>query len=122
MHKWILQMISIILLMMIQNIVLKCSKFHYSSDDYYFFSQMIYSGYSCSQGWFCTPCISDPGFRLILILSSIIFFDFMSFAFQFVISNYLLSYYCRGLKNIMHLSIKKDSNCSEWENIPIPKR
>ncbi|KMZ72445.1 Diacylglycerol kinase [Zostera marina] len=52
-------------------------------------NKMIYSGYSCSQGWFCTSCISDPGLR--------------------------------GLKNIMHLSIKKDSNCSEWENIHVPK-
>ncbi|KMZ67618.1 hypothetical protein ZOSMA_25G00010 [Zostera marina] len=23
----------------------------------------------------------------------------------------------RGLKNIMHFSIKKDNNCSEWETI-----
>ena len=26
--------------------------------------QLIYSGYSCSQGWFFTPCISDPSLRL----------------------------------------------------------
>ncbi|KAF9615437.1 hypothetical protein IFM89_023543 [Coptis chinensis] len=23
-------------------------------------NKMIYSGYSCTQGWFCTPCVSDP--------------------------------------------------------------
>lgn len=25
--------------------------------------QLIYSGYSCKQGWFFTPCSSDPGLR-----------------------------------------------------------
>ncbi|KAG6586068.1 Diacylglycerol kinase 7, partial [Cucurbita argyrosperma subsp. sororia] len=27
-------------------------------------NKLIYSGYSCSQGWFFTPCISDPSLRL----------------------------------------------------------
>uniref|UniRef100_K7MS69 Diacylglycerol kinase accessory domain-containing protein n=1 Tax=Glycine max TaxID=3847 RepID=K7MS69_SOYBN len=26
-------------------------------------NKIIYSGYSCTQGWFFTPCTSDPGFR-----------------------------------------------------------
>ncbi|XP_074273684.1 diacylglycerol kinase 7-like [Silene latifolia] len=26
-------------------------------------NKMIYSGYSCTQGWFFTPCVSDPGLR-----------------------------------------------------------
>ncbi|KAL3643192.1 Diacylglycerol kinase 7 [Castilleja foliolosa] len=26
-------------------------------------NKMIYSGYSCSQGWFFTPCSTDPGLR-----------------------------------------------------------
>ncbi|XP_043710756.1 diacylglycerol kinase 7-like [Telopea speciosissima] len=26
-------------------------------------NKLIYSGYSCTQGWFCTPCISDPSLR-----------------------------------------------------------
>ncbi|CAI9787441.1 unnamed protein product [Fraxinus pennsylvanica] len=26
-------------------------------------NKLIYSGYSCTQGWFCTPCTSDPGLR-----------------------------------------------------------
>ncbi|XP_057786458.1 diacylglycerol kinase 3-like [Salvia miltiorrhiza] len=26
-------------------------------------NKMIYSGYSCQQGWFCTPCSSYPGLR-----------------------------------------------------------
>ncbi|KAJ0985060.1 hypothetical protein J5N97_003416 [Dioscorea zingiberensis] len=26
-------------------------------------NKLIYSGYSCSQGWFCTPCIGGPGLR-----------------------------------------------------------
>ncbi|KAK6944266.1 Diacylglycerol kinase, catalytic domain [Dillenia turbinata] len=26
-------------------------------------NKLIYSGYSCTQGWFCTPCISDPNLR-----------------------------------------------------------
>ncbi|KAG9456020.1 hypothetical protein H6P81_000528 [Aristolochia fimbriata] len=26
-------------------------------------NKLIYSGYSCTQGWFFTPCISDPGLR-----------------------------------------------------------
>ncbi|XP_022969690.1 diacylglycerol kinase 7-like [Cucurbita maxima] len=26
-------------------------------------NKLIYSGYSCSQGWFFTPCISDPSLR-----------------------------------------------------------
>ncbi|KAK9715538.1 hypothetical protein RND81_06G171500 [Saponaria officinalis] len=26
-------------------------------------NKLIYSGYSCTQGWFCTPCVSDPGLR-----------------------------------------------------------
>ncbi|KAJ4958228.1 hypothetical protein NE237_025339 [Protea cynaroides] len=26
-------------------------------------NKVIYSGYSCTQGWFCTPCISDPSLR-----------------------------------------------------------
>ncbi|GER52076.1 diacylglycerol kinase family protein [Striga asiatica] len=31
--------------------------------DQFFEFSMIYSGYSCTQGWFCTPCSSDPGLR-----------------------------------------------------------
>ncbi|KAF9680592.1 hypothetical protein SADUNF_Sadunf06G0137800 [Salix dunnii] len=27
-------------------------------------NKLIYSGYSCTQGWFVTPCISDPSLRL----------------------------------------------------------
>lgn len=27
-------------------------------------NKLIYSGYSCTQGWFFTPCSSDPGLRL----------------------------------------------------------
>ncbi|KAL8265140.1 hypothetical protein R6Q59_023270 [Mikania micrantha] len=26
-------------------------------------NKMIYSGYSCKQGWFFTPCMADPGLR-----------------------------------------------------------
>ncbi|XP_019056868.1 PREDICTED: diacylglycerol kinase 7 isoform X4 [Tarenaya hassleriana] len=26
-------------------------------------NKIIYSSYSCTQGWFCTPCVSDPGLR-----------------------------------------------------------
>ncbi|KAJ0965673.1 hypothetical protein J5N97_026811 [Dioscorea zingiberensis] len=26
-------------------------------------NKLIYSGYTCSQGWFCTPCIGGPGLR-----------------------------------------------------------
>ncbi|CAK8534423.1 unnamed protein product [Lathyrus sativus] len=26
-------------------------------------NKLIYSGYTCTQGWFFTPCTSDPGFR-----------------------------------------------------------
>ncbi|CAH8320223.1 unnamed protein product [Eruca vesicaria subsp. sativa] len=26
-------------------------------------NKLIYSGFSCTQGWFCTPCVSDPGLR-----------------------------------------------------------
>ncbi|PWA88819.1 diacylglycerol kinase 3 [Artemisia annua] len=26
-------------------------------------NKMIYSGYSCTQGWFFTPCMADPGLR-----------------------------------------------------------
>ncbi|KAF5198253.1 Diacylglycerol kinase [Thalictrum thalictroides] len=26
-------------------------------------NKLIYSGYSFTQGWFCTPCMSDPSFR-----------------------------------------------------------
>ncbi|CAJ1944959.1 unnamed protein product, partial [Sphenostylis stenocarpa] len=26
-------------------------------------NKIIYSGYSCTQGWFFTPCVSDPGLR-----------------------------------------------------------
>ncbi|KAJ9141235.1 hypothetical protein P3X46_031796 [Hevea brasiliensis] len=26
-------------------------------------NKLIYSGYSCSQGWFFTPCVSDPSLR-----------------------------------------------------------
>ncbi|KAH9624407.1 hypothetical protein KSS87_023713 [Heliosperma pusillum] len=26
-------------------------------------NKMIYSGYSCTQGWFFTPCVSNPGLR-----------------------------------------------------------
>jgi len=22
--------------------------------------QLIYAGYSCTQGWFCTPCTASP--------------------------------------------------------------
>uniref|UniRef100_A0A7N0ZYA6 Diacylglycerol kinase n=1 Tax=Kalanchoe fedtschenkoi TaxID=63787 RepID=A0A7N0ZYA6_KALFE len=51
-------------------------------------NKLIYSGYTCSQGWFFTPCRSDPSLR--------------------------------GLKNIMRMHVKK-VNCSEWEQIDIPK-
>ncbi|CAL1415063.1 unnamed protein product [Linum trigynum] len=51
-------------------------------------NKIIYSGYSCTQGWFLTPCINDPGLR--------------------------------GLKNVIRMHIKK-VNCSEWEQIPVPK-
>ncbi|XP_010548623.1 PREDICTED: diacylglycerol kinase 7-like isoform X2 [Tarenaya hassleriana] len=51
-------------------------------------NKIIYSGYSCGQGWFCTPCVSDPGLR--------------------------------GLRNILKIHIQK-VNCSEWEEIPVPK-
>ncbi|CAN6985578.1 hypothetical protein IGI04_000685 [Brassica rapa subsp. trilocularis] len=26
-------------------------------------NKIIYSSYSCTQGWFCTPCVSNPGLR-----------------------------------------------------------
>ncbi|KAK6942397.1 Diacylglycerol kinase, accessory domain [Dillenia turbinata] len=26
-------------------------------------NKLIYSGYSCTQGWFCTPCVSGPNLR-----------------------------------------------------------
>lgn len=32
--------------------------------DFNLLLQLIYSGYSCGQGWFFTPCSSDPGLRL----------------------------------------------------------
>uniref|UniRef100_A0A2P2QM00 Diacylglycerol kinase n=1 Tax=Rhizophora mucronata TaxID=61149 RepID=A0A2P2QM00_RHIMU len=51
-------------------------------------NKLIYSGYTCTQGWFLTPCISDPSLR--------------------------------GLKNILRMHVKK-VNCSEWEQIPVPK-
>ncbi|XP_022730720.1 diacylglycerol kinase 4-like isoform X2 [Durio zibethinus] len=51
-------------------------------------NKIIYSSYSCTQGWFLTPCISDPGLR--------------------------------GLKNILRIHIKR-VNCSEWEQVPVPK-
>ncbi|XVF47759.1 hypothetical protein PTKIN_Ptkin03bG0136400 [Pterospermum kingtungense] len=51
-------------------------------------NKIIYSGYSCTQGWFLTPCISDPSLR--------------------------------ELKNILRIYIKR-VNCSEWEQIPVPK-
>nr|POF24370.1 hypothetical protein CFP56_35348 [Quercus suber] len=28
------------------------------------FLQLIYFGYSCAQGWFITPCLSDPSLRV----------------------------------------------------------
>lgn len=51
-------------------------------------NKLIYSGYSCTQGWFLTPCVSDPSLR--------------------------------GLKNILRIHVKK-VNCSEWEQIQVPK-
>ncbi|ESR66696.1 hypothetical protein CICLE_v10008147mg [Citrus x clementina] len=51
-------------------------------------NKLIYSGYSCTQGWFLTPCISDPNLR--------------------------------GLKNILRMHVKK-VNCSEWEQVAVPK-
>ncbi|XP_011012646.1 PREDICTED: diacylglycerol kinase 7-like [Populus euphratica] len=51
-------------------------------------NKLIYSGYSCTQGWFVTPCTSDPSLR--------------------------------GLKNILRMHVKK-VNCTEWEQIPVPK-
>ncbi|CAN1228717.1 Diacylglycerol kinase 7 [Linum grandiflorum] len=51
-------------------------------------NKLIYSSYSCTQGWFLTPCISNPSLR--------------------------------GLKNVIRMHIKK-VNCSEWEQIPVPK-
>ncbi|KAH0867145.1 hypothetical protein HID58_074167, partial [Brassica napus] len=51
-------------------------------------NKLIYSGFSCTQGWFCTPCVSDPGLR--------------------------------GLRNILKIHIKK-VNCSQWEEIAVPR-
>ncbi|XP_038712005.1 diacylglycerol kinase 7 [Tripterygium wilfordii] len=51
-------------------------------------NKIIYSGYSCTQGWFLTPCISEPSLR--------------------------------GLKNILRMHVKK-VNCSQWEQVPVPK-
>ncbi|KAF3485990.1 hypothetical protein F2Q69_00052292 [Brassica cretica] len=52
-------------------------------------NKLIYSGFSCTQGWFCTPCVSDPGLR--------------------------------GLRNILKIHIKK-VNCSQWEEIAVPRK
>ncbi|KAL2494474.1 Diacylglycerol kinase 4 [Forsythia ovata] len=40
-------------------------------------NKLIYSGYSCTQGWFCTPCTSDPGLRTEFYLSQIFFHTFV---------------------------------------------
>ncbi|KAL8265149.1 hypothetical protein R6Q59_023279 [Mikania micrantha] len=56
-------------------------------------NKMIYSGYSCKQGWFFTPCMADPGLRDIIPL--------------------------QGTKNILKLHVKR-LNSSEWELVPIP--
>lgn len=43
--------------------------FHHLRDEKPYLAQgpitnkLIYSGYSCTQGWFCTPCMSDPSLR-----------------------------------------------------------
>ncbi|KAL5699835.1 diacylglycerol kinase (ATP) [Ranunculus cassubicifolius] len=43
--------------------------FHHLRDEKPYLAQgpiankLIYSGYSCTQGWFCTPCMSDPRLR-----------------------------------------------------------
>ncbi|PIA58907.1 hypothetical protein AQUCO_00400038v1 [Aquilegia coerulea] len=43
--------------------------FHHLRDEKPYLAQgpitnkLIYSGYSCTQGWFCTPCVSDPSLR-----------------------------------------------------------
>ncbi|OVA04238.1 Diacylglycerol kinase [Macleaya cordata] len=43
--------------------------FHHLRDEKPFLAQgpvankLIYSGYGCTQGWFCTPCMSDPSLR-----------------------------------------------------------
>ncbi|WRX32829.1 Diacylglycerol kinase [Theobroma cacao] len=68
--------------------------FHHLRNEKPYFAQgpitnkIIYSGYSCTQGWFLTPCMSDPSLR--------------------------------GLKNILRMHVRR-VNCSEWEQIPIPK-
>ncbi|KAG6739777.1 hypothetical protein POTOM_057392 [Populus tomentosa] len=71
-------------------IVLLIEPFMLSSCTYSYDKKLylIYSGYTCTQGWFLTPCISDPSLR--------------------------------GLKNIIRMHVKK-VNCSEWEQIPVPK-
>ncbi|KAI3985774.1 hypothetical protein MKX01_030688 [Papaver californicum] len=43
--------------------------FHHLRDEKPYLAQgpisnkLIYSGYGCGQGWFCTPCMSDPSLR-----------------------------------------------------------
>lgn len=34
--------------------------------------QLIYSGYTCTQGWFFTPCMSDPTLRLAFLHSKVV--------------------------------------------------
>lgn len=34
--------------------------------------QLIYSGYSCGQGWFFTTCSSDPSLRLDILMESFV--------------------------------------------------
>ncbi|KAK4392652.1 Diacylglycerol kinase [Sesamum angolense] len=55
----------------IANKDVKCLNFREDEDDAFFSFNLssrwmlviIYSGYSCKQGWFFTPCSSDPGLR-----------------------------------------------------------
>ena len=47
--------------------------------------QLIYSGYSCSQGWFIIPCSSDPSLRSDISLLELIIFILMDANGQFII-------------------------------------
>lgn len=96
--------------------------------------QLLYSGYSCTQGWFFTPCTSVPSLRFDIFCPKlfVIFWSFLNW-FKIELEQYSTwwwlvfanmcfePFWIRGLKNILRIHVKK-VNCSEWEQIPVPSR
>ncbi|KAK8649777.1 hypothetical protein V6N13_139436 [Hibiscus sabdariffa] len=84
-------------------------------------NKIIYSSYTCTQGWFLTPCISDPSLRSDEKRAPGQVHELDQLETSWPSSSPRTGKPMNwGLKNILRIHIKR-ARCSEWEQIPVPK-